>query len=90
MVVEAKHVRDREKCSTPRTLDNYIKAMPWHAGTHQDDEEELDKYKAAMAYPGNDGQIRGIEVCTNTRDSTEYWQALMDDREVRGYAREVP
>ncbi len=90
MVVEAKYVKEPDKCKSPRTLDNYAKNLPWHAGTHDGDEVEMDKYREAMAYPGNDGQIRGVEVVTNTQDSADYWNALMDAQGVHGYARLWP
>lgn len=91
MVVEAKYVKNPNQCTTPRSLDSYLNSdKPWDAGTHKSDETELEKYKAAMAYPGNHGQVRGVEVCTNDQDSVDYWDALMTSRRVRGYARYVP
>jgi hypothetical protein len=90
MVVEAKRVRNPNVCDTPRVLSTYLNAKPWHAGVYLDDSKELDKYREALVYGPNKGHLRGVEICTNDRDSVDYWNAMMIARGVHGYARYAP
>ncbi len=90
MIVEAKRVNKPNTCDTPRALVNYANAKPWHAGVYLDDAKELDKYRQAMAYGPNHGNVRGVEIVTNDRDSVDYWNAMMIARGVHGYARYAP
>jgi hypothetical protein len=91
LAVEGKYVKNPDQCDTPRSLDRYLNPKgAWEETIHKGDETEMEKYRAAMAYPGNDGQLRGVEVCTNDHDTVDYFDAMMAARHVHGYARYVP
>ncbi len=92
MIVEAKDVKKSNTCETPRLLSKYLDTnkKPWVEGTHEADDEEMDKYRQAIDYPPNKARLRGVEVCTNDQGSVDYWDALMIANDVPGYARHVP
>ncbi len=105
-VVEAKYVRepDCEKPTTYRSLDavdetlatppqveanGKVKFHPRRDGMYVGDEKELLRYKAALNYPPNH-ELRGLEIVTNDKKSTAYWQSMMLMTGVDGRARYVP
>lgn len=102
--VEAKHVRDPDKCNTSRSLDAVNKTlarppkidakgnMKWDPhldSMYPKDEKSLRRYQAAMEDPRNK-EIRGLEIVTNSKGSAAYWQSLMGMTGVKGDARYVP
>ncbi|MGW3077847.1 restriction endonuclease fold toxin-2 domain-containing protein [Kitasatospora sp. NPDC001132] len=92
MIVEAKYVRDPAKCY--RTLDELEKSRNKEKGAKppflfKDDEEELQKYAAAMNDPRNQ-QVRGMEIVTNDPNTIPYWRTMMALTGAKGYARYVP
>jgi hypothetical protein len=52
-------------------------------------ENELARYKDAMANPAN-REIRGLEIVTNGKDSAAYWQSMMAMTGTTGSTRYVP
>ncbi|MEU4862523.1 restriction endonuclease fold toxin-2 domain-containing protein [Kitasatospora aureofaciens] len=92
MIIEAKYVRDPAKCF--RTLAEYEKSKNGEKGAKpkflfKDDEEEMQKYAAAMNDPRN-AQIRGMEIVTNDPNTVPYWRTMMALNGAKGYARYVP
>ncbi len=53
------------------------------------DENELVRYHEAMNDPRNT-QLRGLEIITNDRESSAYWQSMMAMSGVKGTTRYVP
>ncbi|MGW7490770.1 restriction endonuclease fold toxin-2 domain-containing protein [Streptomyces sp. NPDC054786] len=91
MAVDAKHVRDPGCSKTFRSLDKLAKADDFQKRVlFRDDSDELKKYKSAMEYGPNKGQIRGLEIVTNDQSSIPYWDAMMAAEGVKGYARYAP
>jgi hypothetical protein len=92
MIVEAKRVDKPNVCHTPRALSKYLAGgdKPWDQNIYEDDENELKKYRQAMTVPLNEGNLRGVEICTNDEDSVDYWDAMMIAQGVHGYARYAP
>jgi hypothetical protein len=103
-IVEAKHVRDPECKTNPRTLDRVdhtlateprydekgrAKFNPILESMYPKDEAELRRYQAAMDYPPNQ-EIRGMEIATNDPHATAYWQSMMAMSGVKGDSRYVP
>lgn len=103
--VEAKYVHkpDCEKPTTFRNLDKVDKTLgtppkldargkpkfdPFRDAMYVGDEKELVRYKAAMENPDN--QLRGMEIVTNDKAATAYWQSMMLMTGVKGTARYVP
>ncbi|MCD9141082.1 restriction endonuclease fold toxin-2 domain-containing protein [Streptomyces albireticuli] len=103
--VEAKHVR-KPNCENPTTfrhLDAVEKTLgtppkldakgnakfdPRRDAMYVGDEKELSRYKAAMEHSPK--ELRGLEIVTNDRDSTAYWQSMMLMTGVSGHTRYVP
>ncbi|MFE2157035.1 restriction endonuclease fold toxin-2 domain-containing protein [Streptomyces lydicus] len=91
MAVDAKHVRDPGCSKTFRSLDKLAKADDFQKRVlFRDDTDELKKYKSAMEYGPNKGQIRGLEIVTNDQSTVPYWDAMMAAQGVKGYARYAP
>ncbi|MGW7008451.1 restriction endonuclease fold toxin-2 domain-containing protein [Streptomyces sp. NPDC054933] len=91
MAVDAKYVREPGCGKTFRTLDKLQNASPFRRQfLYSSDETELAKYKSAMEYPPNNGQLRELEIDTNDPGSAPYWNAMMVAHGVKGYARYVP
>ena len=102
--MEAKHVRDPDKCNTSRSLDAVNKTLarppkidakgnikwdPHLDSMYPKDEKGLRRYQAALEDPRNK-EIRGLEIVTNSKGSAAYWQSLMGMTGVKGDARYVP
>lgn len=54
------------------------------------EEGELKKYKSAMEYGANKGQLRGLEIVTKDQSTVPYWDAMMAAQGVKGNARYAP
>ncbi|GAA2495854.1 hypothetical protein GCM10010406_35160 [Streptomyces thermolineatus] len=88
MAVDAKYVKEPGCGKTFRTLDKLQKAQKnKNTFLFKSDDEELKKYKSAMEWPPNNGQLRGLEIVTNDPDSVAYWNAVLAANQVNGYAR---
>ncbi|MFF7459139.1 restriction endonuclease fold toxin-2 domain-containing protein [Kitasatospora sp. NPDC008115] len=92
MIVEAKYVRDPAKCY--RTLDELEKSQRGERRSKpkfffEKDDEELQKYAAAMNDPRN-AQLRGVEIVTNDPNTVPYWNVMLALNGAKGYARYVP
>ncbi|MGI5353053.1 restriction endonuclease fold toxin-2 domain-containing protein [Streptomyces sp. CA-250714] len=102
--VEAKHVRNPNCRTNPRTLDSVDETLateprfddkgrmrfnPRIDSMYPGDEKELRRYHAAMEDPRNK-EIRGLEVVTNDRKAAAYWQSMMAMSGVKGDSRYVP
>ncbi|MFE4592001.1 restriction endonuclease fold toxin-2 domain-containing protein [Streptomyces laurentii] len=104
-LVEAKHVRDPDcKKKSFRSLDRVEETLakpvkinskgqivwdPVVDSMYANDENELARYKDAMANPAN-REIRGLEIVTNGKDSAAYWQSMMAMTGTTGSTRYVP
>ncbi|MFE1882326.1 restriction endonuclease fold toxin-2 domain-containing protein [Streptomyces diastatochromogenes] len=104
-LIEAKHVRDpdcqkRSYRSIERVNETLAKPVkvdakgnpkfdPLIDGMYRSDENELRRYKSAMANPAN-SEIRGLEIVTNGKDNAAYWESMMAMNGVTGSARYVP
>ncbi|MEV4505121.1 restriction endonuclease fold toxin-2 domain-containing protein [Streptomyces klenkii] len=79
-----------KKLATPPKLDarGKLRFDPHIDAMYTGDEKELVRYKAAMANPSN--QLRGMEIVTNDKDATAYWNSMMRMVGVDGSARYVP
>ncbi|MEU1376858.1 restriction endonuclease fold toxin-2 domain-containing protein [Streptomyces triculaminicus] len=102
--VEAKYVR-KPDCPTPstfRSIDALNKTLgtppkldgngnpkfdPRRDGMFPGDERELKRYKAAME---QSSELRGLEIVTNDKNATAYWQSMMLMSGVNGTARYIP
>ena len=67
-----------ETLSKPVKVDSKGKIAwdPLVDSMYTSDEEELVRYKEAMANPANK-ETRGLEIVTNGKDSAAYWQSMM-------------
>ncbi|WP_431980168.1 restriction endonuclease fold toxin-2 domain-containing protein [Streptomyces qinglanensis] len=101
--VEAKHVRNPECRTNPRTLGSVDETLateprfdskgrmrfnPRIDSMYPGDEKELRRYQAAMDDPRNK-EIRGLEIVTNDRKAAAYWQTMMAMSGVKGDSRYV-
>ncbi|MFG3226911.1 restriction endonuclease fold toxin-2 domain-containing protein [Kitasatospora sp. NPDC048194] len=89
MAVEAKYVQNPKSCY--RTLDSLLTNTQNNKRhfLYADDRTEMAKYRAALANPQNQGQLRGVEVDTNNETSVAYWDTMLALYGVNGYARYV-
>ncbi|MEU7159792.1 restriction endonuclease fold toxin-2 domain-containing protein [Streptomyces chrestomyceticus] len=102
--VEAKYVREPDCKKTFRSLDavdatlgipvkvddrGNVKFDPRRDAMYPKDENELVRYHEAMNDPRNT-QLRGLEIITNDRESSAYWQSMMAMSGVKGTTRYVP
>ncbi|MEU1630703.1 restriction endonuclease fold toxin-2 domain-containing protein [Streptomyces sp. NPDC020096] len=91
MAIEPKYVHEPGCSKTWRTLDKLQKADKFQKQILMGgDRDELLKYKSAMEYGPNNGQLRGVEIDTNDPASVPYWDAMLAAYQVKGYARHVP
>ncbi|MFH8926060.1 restriction endonuclease fold toxin-2 domain-containing protein [Streptomyces pristinaespiralis] len=104
-LVEAKHVRDPDCTKKSfRSLDRVNETLakpvkvnsqgkiawdPLVDSMYTSDEQELMRYRQAMANPAN-REIRGLEIVTNGTDSAAYWQSMMAMTGTPGSTRYVP
>ncbi|WP_258528069.1 restriction endonuclease fold toxin-2 domain-containing protein [Streptomyces sp. NBRC 110611] len=102
--VEAKYVRDPGCNNTYRRLSEVDKTLgtpvklnpngkpkfdPRRDAMYPSDAAELFRYRAAMSDPRN-SQIKGLEIITNDKEGSAYWQSMMAMTGVQGTTRYEP
>ncbi|MCZ1014385.1 restriction endonuclease fold toxin-2 domain-containing protein [Streptomyces noursei] len=103
--VEAKYVRNPECKSTYRRLSEVDKTLgtpvqfrpdgvtvkfePRRDAMYPKDGEELIRYREAMSDPRN-SKLKGLEIITNDKEGSAYWQSMMTMTGVQGTTRYEP
>ncbi|MFG2832503.1 restriction endonuclease fold toxin-2 domain-containing protein [Streptomyces sp. NPDC048434] len=103
-MVDAKYVREPDCKKTFRRLDEYEKTMnapvemgkngkpkfnPRRDAMYPKDKQELVRYREAMSDPRNT-KVKGLEIITNDKEGSAYWQAMMAMAKVQGTTRYEP